>query len=932
MYDFKEIEKNVLKFWQDNDIYDKIKKRNSKGKKFYFLQGPPYTSGKIHIGTAWNNCLKDQIMRYKRMQGFDVWDRNGFDMHGMPIENAVQKNLKIEDKKQIEEYGVERFVRECKKFSVEMANLMTEDLKRLGVWMDFDDSYMPIKNEFMENEWLLIKKAYEQKRLYLGEKTMTWCQSCETALAKHELEYENVKDTSIFVKLKLKGKDNEYLCVWTTTPWTFCFNLGIMVNPKIDYVRAKVGDEIWILAKQLAAPVIQNFTHHKLEIKEIFKGAKLKGLRYEHPFYDTLKKKYDDILKESKNAFTVVLSERYVDVSSGTGLVHLAPGCGPEDYEVGKENKIHPFNNLDEKGNYPDDMGEFSKLNAKKDNQLFIDALQNRDALIATSEVEHDYPNCWRCKNPVIFRTTTQWFFKVEDLIPKFLAQSKKVNWVPKSYGDSYIKLIENLKDNVVTRQRYWGTPMPLWQCDKCFNNIIIGSIDELKKYFKNIPKDLHKPWIDEVTFKCRKCNGTMKRILDVLDVWLDSGTVSWNCLNNDLKLMKKYYPADLILEATEQTRLWFYMLQLCSNITFGKNSFENAYLHGMIRDFEGKKMSKSLGNIVSPNEAIESYGVDAFRFYFHSLNAGKDVNFSWDELKIKLRNLDVLVNTSNYLLNYIDSNKKSKLEIEDKWILSRLNLTIKNATELMDNYRIDEVAKLIEDLFLELSRTYIKFVRDRIEEKIVIRTIERVLLDSLKMLSIISPFITDDIYQKLKKPIKLREESIHLEKWPKFDSKLINKKLEEEMDDAQKIIQEILAQREKIQLGVRWPLPEVVIYTKNVKAVKDLDDLIRRQVNIKKIIVKESKEEKIELNKKLTPELLKEGYTRELIRRIQDLRKKSNLKKDDKIEINIKSTQDLDIHLIKKHVNASVKEIKNPKIKETAKIKEKEFHIEFNY
>ncbi len=932
MYDFKEIEKNVLKFWEDKQIYDKLKKRNSRGKKFYFLQGPPYTSGKIHIGTAWNNCLKDHIMRYKRMQGFDVWDRNGFDMHGLPIENAVQKNLKIEDKKQIEEYGVEKFVKKCKEFSLEMANLMTQDLKRLGVWMNFDDPYMPVKNEFMENEWLLIKRAYEQKRLYLGEKTMTWCQSCETALAKHELEYENVTDTSIFVKFKVKGKENEYLAVWTTTPWTIPFNLGIMVNPKLDYVRAKVGDEIWILAKQLAAPVIQNFTHHKLEIKETFKGVKLKGIRYEHPFYDALKNKYDEILKQSKNAFTVVLSERYVDVFSGTGLVHMAPGCGPEDYEIGKENNILPFNNLDEKGNYPSDMNEFSKLNAKKDNQYFIEALKNRNALIATSEVEHDYPHCWRCHNPVIFRTTTQWFFKVEDLIPKFLQQSKKVKWVPKAYGESYTRWIENLKDNVVTRQRYWGTPMPLWQCNKCDEKIIIGSIDELKKYSKEIPKDLHKPWIDEVTFKCKKCNGLMKRIPDVLDVWLDSGTVSWNCLNNDKRLMKKFYPADLILEATEQTRLWFYMLQLCSNITLGKNSFENAYLHGMIRDFEGKKMSKSLGNIVSPNEVIEKYGVDSFRFYFHSLNAGKDVNFSWDELKIKLRNLDVLVNTSNYLLNYLESGKKSKLEIEDKWILSRLNSAIKNVTDLMEEYRIDEAAKIIEDLFLELSRNYIKFVRDRIEEKVVINTIGKVLLESLKMLSIISPLITDDIYQKLKKPLKLKEESIHLEKWPKFDSKLINKNLEEEMDDAQRIIQEILAQREKIQLGVRWPLSEVMIHTKNVKAVKNLDDLIRRQVNIKKIIVKESKEEKIELNKQLSPELLKEGYTRELIRRIQDLRKKSNLKKEDKIEINIKSSQDFDMDLIKKQVNASVKEIKNPKIKESFKIKEKEFHIEFNY
>lgn len=930
MYNFKEIEINVLKFWQDKQIYKKLKKRNSRGKKFYFLQGPPYTSGRIHIGHAWNYSLKDQIMRYKRMQGFDVWDRDGYDMHGLPTENKVQKLLNIEDKKQIENYGVEKFVRECKKFSVEMMNHMINDFKKLGVWMNFDDPYMPIKNEFMENEWLLIKKAHEQKRLYQGEKVMTWCQECETALAKHELEYKNVKESSIFVKFKVKGKEKEYLCLWTTTAWTICFNLGIMVNPKLDYVKAKVGNETWILSKALAAPVIQHFTKSKLQILEEFKGSKLKGLRYEHPFYDTLKSKYNEITKKYPNAFTVVLSERYVDTSSGTGLVHMAPGCGPEDYEVGKEYNIPPFNTLDEKGKYANDMGEFSGLDAKKDNQYFVEALKNRNALIAVTEVEHDYPHCWRCHNPVIFRTTTQWFFKVEDLIPKFLLQSKKVKWIPRNYEESYLKWIENLKDNAITRQRYWGTPMPLWQCEKCNEKIIIGSIQELKKYAKDIPQDLHKPWIDKVTFKCKKCNGLMRRIPDVLDVWLDSGTVSWNCLYNNSKLIKKYYPADLILEATEQTRLWFYMLQLSSNIVFNKNSYENVYLHGMVRDIEGNKMSKSLGNIISPDEIVGKYGVDTFRFYFNSLNAGKDVNFSWEEIKIKFRNLDVLHNTSKYLLNYINSDKSSKLQIEDKWILSRLNSTVKRATELMDEYKIDEIAILIENLFLDLSRNYIQFVRDRIEEKIVIKTIEKVLLETLKMLSVISPFITEHIYQELKKPLKLDEESIHLEKWPKFDSKLINKKLEEEMINVQRIIQETSSQREKIQLGIRWPLQEVVIHSKN--KIKDFENLLKRQINVKKITFKGSKEEKVELNKQLTPELLKEGYTREVIRRLQDLRKKANLRKHDKIKINIKSSQELDLNLIKKQVNAIIKEVKNPKIKETFKIKEKEFYIEFYY
>ncbi|MBL7148298.1 MAG: isoleucine--tRNA ligase [Nanoarchaeota archaeon] len=933
MYNFKDTEKQVLEFWNKNKIYSKLKKRNSKGKPFYFLQGPPYTSGRIHIGSAWNYCLKDQILRYKRMRGFDVWDRDGYDMHGLPTENKVQKKLKIADKKEIEKYGVDKFVKECKKFSLETMKIMIDDFKRLGVWLDFDDPYMPIKNEFMENEWLLIKKADEKKRLYLGEKVMTWCQDCETALAKHELEYKNVKDDSIFVKFKVKGKNNEYLCLWTTTPWTICFNLGVMVNPKLDYVKAKVGDEVWILAKALAAPVIQNFTDNNLEVIEEFKGSKLKGLRYEHPFYDTLKNKYDEIIKKYPNAFTVVLSERYVDTSAGTGLVHMAVGCGPEDYEVGQENNIPPFNNLDEKGNYPDDMGEFSGLNVRKDNQKFTEALDKRGALIATTKVEHDYPHCWRCHNPVIFKTTKQWFFKIEDLIPKFLSQSKKVKWIPKNYEESYLRWIENLRDNAITRQRYWGTPIPLWLCDKCGEKIVVDSVKELKKYSKDIPKDLHKPWIDKVSFKCKKCSGTMRRLPDVLDVWLDSGTTSWNSLKNDSKLIKKYFPADIILEATEQTRLWFYTLQLCSNIVFEKNPYNNVYLHGMVRDIEGVKMSKSLGNIISPYEIIDKYGVDTFRFYFNSLNAGKDVNFSWEEIKIKFRNLGVLTNTATYLINYSGAKKQSFLRLEDKWILSRANSTIKEVTELLDEYKIDEIVSPIEELFLDLSRTYIHFIRDRIEEKVVVNTIKESILGILKIFSIVCPFITEKIYQDLKSKFKLKEDSVHLFKWPKSNFKLINKKLEKNMQIVRDVIQKILFCREKEQLGVRWPLSDVIIYTKKKEvkdAIKQLSSIIKSQTNVKKITIKGGKEE-IELNTKLTPELEKEGFTREVIRRVQDLRKKAKLNKEDKINLEIESMVDLEHKLIEKTVNGKLNKISKPKFEEKFKIKDKEFLIKFN-
>jgi len=919
MYNFKETEEKIFKFWQAKDTLNKLRRKLKGKKKFYFLDGPPYTSGKIHIGTAWNQVLKDQILRYKRMRGFDVWDRGGYDMHGLPTAHKIQEKYNLKDKKAIEEFGIAKFVKECKKFALEMMNQMNKDFDRLAVSLDHVNPYMPIENEYMEGEWWLIKKAHEAKRLYLGKKVMTWCHKCETALAKHELEYKNVQDNSIFVKFKVEGKENEYLIIWTTTPWTIAYNLGVMANPELDYVKTKVGDETWILVKALAASVIQDFTDSKLEILEEFKGKQLEGLRYVHPFYDTLKKKYEEIKKKSKKAFTVVLSKEYVDTSAGTGLVHMAPGCGPEDYEVGRENKIPPFNNLTEKGDYPEDMGEFAGLNATEDNEKFIKALDKRKVLIASTKVEHDYAHCWRCKSPIIFKTTDQWFFKIEDLIPKMLKQSEEIKYIPKEIKERYQLWIKNLKDNSVTRQRYWGTPFPIWKCNSCGDYTVIGSISELKKLAGKVPKDLHLPWIDKIKIKC-KCGKEKERIPDIIDVWVDSGVASWNCLYYPGKeeYFKKFWPADLILEATEQTRLWFYMLQLVSNIVFGKNCFKTMYTHGMLRDFEGVKMSKSLGNIISPNEVLEKYGVDALRLYAITTRAGDDMNFSWEEIKLKYRELDILINTNNYLVNYFDKSVKNlpkNLKLEDKWILSRLNSTIKKTTELLDNYRLDLAPQLVEQLFLDLSRKYIQFTRERNNNGEVFKIIFEVLFNVLKMLSITCPYIIEELYQKLKQKYKLKEESIHEFSWPKPDKKRIDKKLEKDFENMLKIIEAGLAERDNSKIGLRWPLANAVIsspYSLN----KELQEIISRQLNIKSIKLKKAKEICVKLDSKISPELEAEGYARELSRQVQAFRKKLGLNKKDKIKLFIitddkfKKTLEKQTKLLKERTHSKKLEI----------------------
>lgn len=976
MYEFKETEESVLKYWGANNIYKKTVELGRGKKKFYFLQGPPYTSGKLHIGHAWNNSLKDMLLRYKRMIGFDVWDRAGYDMHGLPTAKKVMALHKLDSKEDIVKYGVEKFINECIKFSTDNAQIMDKDLWRIGIWMDYENAYWPIKNEYIESVWYLIKKADENKRLYEGLRTMSWCSSCQTAMAKHECEYEVIKENSIFVKFQIKDKKDEYLLVWTTTPWTIAYNLAVMVNPALDYVKVDVGGEKWIIAKGLMAIFLNNYTDKEYHIVEEFKGEELEGLEFVHPWEDKISH-YKELKKEYPKVHTVVLSEEYVNLSAGTGLVHCAPGCGPEDYEVGHANNIPPFNNLKENGNFPEDMGEFAGLKAKKDDKKFIDALDKAGALIATTEVEHDYAHCERCHNPVVFRATKQWFFKTEDIKEKMLEKNSKVSWVPESGKNAFDSWLNNLRDNSITKQRFWGTPVPIWKCE-CEEYIVVDSIKKLKKLkATNIPENLHKPWIDEVKIPC-KCGKKMSRLPDVLDVWIDAGCASWACLEYPQRkdLFKELFPADFILEAREQVRGWFNLLMVASTLAFDKPSFKNVYMHGMLTDVDGEKMSKSLGNVISPYELIDKYGADTLRFYMCRTNAGEDIKFSWDEAKLKYKNLSILWNVHQYLIEYaknagINPLKLSKkLDVEEKYILSLSNSTLKKVTEFYETYELDSVPKLIEDLFLELSRNYIQLTREKVgnDPEKVLSTIFKVLFDCVKMLATVSPFISEQIFLNMKEAFSLDGESIHMLSWPKYDKKMIDEELETNFEIVQNVIQSILSAREKASISVRWPLANVTILTKNdkvIKSVEHLKDLIKIQTNVKKVTVKEEMEgatlelsenkgqigkdfkqdapkilfklnEKIlkEINKKgkafvgefeltkkhinvkenlpnnlvstefrfgniridtrLTEDLEKEGYAREVTRRVQQMRKDIGLQKSDEIELCIVSDYNL--------------------------------------
>ncbi|MBI5871953.1 isoleucine--tRNA ligase [archaeon] len=939
MQNLPEIEKGILKFWEENNIYKKAKEK-SKGKKtFFYLDGPPYTSGEIHIGHAWGKALRDSIMRYKRMGGFNVLDQPGFDMHGLPIEHAVEKKFNIANKKEIaSRFSTEEFIQECEKFALQQMHPMIRDFKRLGIWMDWDFPYTTITNSYIEGAWFALKKAYENKLLYKGKKAITWCPRCATALAKHELEYETVNEDSVFVKFKICNAKDSFLIIWTTTPWTLPFNLAVMAHPNYDYIKAKVGNETWILAKALANAVIKGVAGKDFTVLKEFKGRTLKGMRYEHPFLNEIPY-HKSIFEENKRAHSVIMSEKYVHLDSGTGLVHCAPGCGGEDFEEGLHYALPAFNETDEHGIFSDAMGKYAGLKAKTDDAGFIKALQEKSLLLASTKIEHEYAHCWRCKNPVIFRATEQWFLAVSRLKKKMLKANEKTAWVPDWAGSKQFKSwLENVQDWCISRQRFWGIPLPIWECG-CGNFKVVGTAKELPGRLEN----LHKPWIDEIKIECSKCNKPMSRIPDVVDVWLDSGAAPWasnSKENNKLRI------ASLILEGSDQIRGWFNSLICLSMLAFKKNSYKAVYMHGMINDASGRKMSKSLKNIISPYEVIDKYGADCLRYYaIGGTNPGLDLNYNFEDMKTKHRNLFILANLSNLL---IDSHKaynlkpakniaKLKLNIEEQYILSKMHSTIKYITSSYNCYRLNEPPILAESLFLELSRTYVQIVREKLssgtkeERKAAFSIIFEVFLNCLKMFAPVCPMLSEYIYQQLKAEFKLKEESIHFCRWPKHNEHLIKKEIEEEFETAKEIVQKGLAERETAGISLKWPLAKAIITSKK-KFSKEIQGIIARQLNVKGIEIKEGGQTKVEFDTNLTAELELEGYTREIVRRIQELRKSNGLKKNDKINLAIVSAYGLSKNAdeIKKKVNAKkigFKE-KNYGAKENCKIKDKEFSI----
>ena len=917
-FDLKGIEKKTLKYWKDKKIFEKCKEKSAKGERFRFIDGPPYTTGSIHLGTAWNKVLKDSILRYKRMQGYNVRSQPGYDMHGLPIEVKVEENLGIRDKKEIiEKIGMDKFIQHCREFALKNLGLMNEQFASLGVWMDWEKPYRTIDNSYIEGAWWALKKAHEKNLLYIGPKSVTWCWRCATALAKHELEYKTVEEPSIYVKFPLVGKKDEYILVWTTTPWTIPFNMSVAVHPDIDYSKVKVGDtgETWIFARNMV-PALSGVFGKKLEILETFKGSELDGLNYKHPFFEEMPKQ-QEFAKDKKQHRIIAVGDDlfygFVGLGAGCGCVHTAPGCGAEDFEVGRKLGIFPFNTTDENGIFGEDSGKFKGWHAKHDNKKFIEALKEKGLLIEQVPVDHEYPHCWRCKSPVIFRATDQWYLKTSSLKEEMIADNKKVKWSPDWAGERWFRdWLENLQDWCISRQRFWGIPLPIWKCE-CGEMKVIGSRSELPEKMD----DLHRPWIDEVKFKCEKCGGEMTRVPDILDVWLDSGASTWATLPfpEQPEELDKWFPCDFITEGKDQIRGWFNSLLALSMVSHGVAPYKSVYMHGFVTDEKGMKMSKSVGNIVTPEEVIEKHSIESWRLYcIGAANPGEDLKFNWKDLAETYRSLNILWNTFQFA-SYMDVEgfnpeeyklDNSKLKPEDKWILSKVNTLNQKVTDSFENMEYQDVPVLLKSFVVEdLSRWYVKLIRSRTwvsvkgDDKLVAF---KVLYEVLKKLLVLSapiiPFITEELYQGfLRDKLKKAPESVHLLDWPEPDNKLISPEIEQEMDIVSGIVEAARFAREEAKIKQRWPVKAIAVEGDNIKkAVEQFNDVLVEQTNAKKVVVGKTKGVeadfefgKVYVDTEQDDEIIAEALSREVMRAVQVLRKQNKFKVEEKISLNLK-------------------------------------------
>ncbi len=1014
-YNAQDLENEVRLLWERSQTYRKVREMRVGGRKFFFVDGPPYTTGRIHLGTAWNKVIKDAVLRYKSMNCFEVKDRAGWDMHGLPIEVKVEESFGFRSKRDIEAYGVDKFIQRCKEFALRQKDDMTSQFKMLGAWLDWDDPYMTLKNEYLEAAWWTLKKAHEHNLLERGLRVVNWCPRCQTAIADSEVEYWDETDYSIFVKFPVQGEENTYIVIWTTTPWTIPANVAVAVNPTFEYSKVRAWKDgqvdVLIMASDLVESVLKEGRYRDYELLGTLSAQEMQELKYSHPLQDLVPRQKD--IKHSVYAADFVTAEN-------TGCVHIAPGHGLEDYELGLDKNLEIFCPVGGDGRYTAEAGEKYQGQYVKeaDGEVILD-LENRSLLLAQGRLSHRYGHCWRCKTPIIFIATSQWFLRISDLRDRMLDEVSKVTWYPDWAGSArFADWISNARDWCISRQRYWGIPLPIWTCPGCGRVEVIGTAEELEERSGSKLADLHRPDVDLVFLDC-PCGGKMSRSPDVFDVWFDSAVASWATLNfpREEKQFEDWWPADFITEGHDQTRGWFYSQLGASMVSFGRAPYRSVLMHGFTLDDQGRKMSKSIGNVVPPEEVMEKFGADILRFYVLGANAPwEDLHFSWEAVENTSRMLNIFWNAYRFALPYMildrfDAKKadlslyQSSLRPEDRWILSRVNSLAEEITANMEQYQLHRIVRSISDFILEdLSRWYIQLVRPRTwieqddpDKLAAYATLYEVQVMLCKLMAPFTPFLSESIYQNLVRGLDAKApESVHMCDWPNARAEQIDKDLEERMRIARSISEAVSNARQRAGRNLRWPVSNVNISSSDPIELGDLESVVKAQTNSKKITIlplgqepkmnwevspvhkkigpvfkgdsqkvvdaikstdpsmlretlgtnsKEIKEcdlsagsksfkitsEMVEFRKKipenlsaaefsrgtvyvditLTPDLEAEGYAREIIRRIQDMRKELDLRVEDQIRVvvDIESKPILDLALRQKeHIASEVR------------------------
>ncbi|GGL48182.1 isoleucine--tRNA ligase [Halocalculus aciditolerans] len=868
-YDPEGVEDRVFSYWDDVDAYEKTVEHREDGEDFFFVDGPPYTSGAAHMGTTWNKTLKDAYLRYHRMQGYDVTDRPGYDMHGLPIETKVEEQLGFESKKDILDYGVDEFIEACKSFADEQLEGLQSDFQSFGVWMDWENPYRTVSPEYMEAAWWAFSRAAERDLVDRGKRSISQCPRCETAIANNEVEYDDVEDPTVYVKFPLADEEGSVV-IYTTTPWTIPANEFVAVDEEMTYqrVRAEKGDEseVLVVAEACVEEVLKKGHYDDYEVLDSFLGAEMLGWKYEHPLREEVPEN-----PEGRDVHRVYHAD-YVEAEE-TGLVHSAPGHGEVDFERGEELGLPIFCPVGGDGVYTEEAGKYAGEFVKDADEAITEDLSRKGLLLASGTVNHSYGHCWRCDTPILQMATDQWFITITDVKDELIENMEDSEWHPQWARDNRFRdFIENAPDWNVSRQRYWGIPVPIWVAEgtkgeKPENRIVVGTREELAELADQDldpdEVDLHKPTVDDVTIT--KDGVTYERVPDVFDVWLDSSVASWGTLDypSNEEDFEELWPADLIMEAHDQTRGWFWSQLGMGTAAMGEVPYKEVLMHGYANMPDGRGMSKSKGITIEPQEVIEKYGADPMRLFLLGVNPqGEDMRFSWDETENRQRDLNILWNVFRFPLPYMrmdgfdpENTDVDDLDLltEDEWLLSRLQAVKSEMVEAWEDREqhraLDELLSFVVD---DLSRFYVQVVRDRVWEDAesegktaAYATLHTVLEEVVRLLAPFAPFASEEIYGYLTDDSG--HPTVHMADYPEVDERYRQPGLEDAIDVVRQVEEAGSHARQQAGRKLRWPVTRVVVDAEDdhvAHAVRDQVGLVAERLNARRVEVVDADED----------------------------------------------------------------------------------------